>query len=631
MNNNSQKVKTFFYPRIPVLDLSDGPDMYAEFTTEALSFLMMIENLIYTIESGSDTQQNQETIYKIFHTIRGLSDFLNLEDISFLAFEAEKLLEQTRKGHLLFQGEIKDTLAEAISTIRKLLILLNEQINNVGELKSDYINIGPVIEKIRQCREKADTQSPAVYDDQRMLSKFKKDIRDIDLKNLEARLQADDQQPLCDKKTLRKLIQIAKEAKNNIKDIENKLFARQNELIKERDFAITLSQQAQGVARMKSNFLASVTHDIRTLITSILGFSDLLSRDALNEKQKERIAMITSSGSLLLSLVNNILDFSKIEQGKLKLESIEFDLDQLIDETINILSSRVDENNLKLDYHIEQNIETNLIGDPTRLKQVLLNLIDNAIKFTPSGYVTLKVMSNQQKERKDKDVLPLVFQVEDTGIGIPEEKKELIFESFTQADISTARQFGGSGLGLSICRSYVQLMGGKIWVKSKTGEGSTFIFTADFKKKKESIGKEASEKVISQKNREEEILKSDCSKARVLVAEDSVTNQELMSAYFESFGCMGDYASNGKEAIEKIKNNDYDMCLMDIQMPLCNGLEATRVIRRELNNKIPIIALTAAATEEEKKQCRLAGMTDHLSKPFQMIELKEIVLKYKKR
>ncbi|MBF0386168.1 MAG: response regulator, partial [Candidatus Omnitrophica bacterium] len=514
-------------------------------------------------------------------------------------------------------------------------------------------------------------------------------------------------------------------------------------------------QKAEESARAKADFLANMSHEIRTPMNAILGFSDILRKSGLNDKQSMYVKSISSSGELLIGIINDILDFSKLESGKIAFEQVTFNLRSLIDGIFKMVITRM--SNKPFDTYIDadDDVPLDLVGDPTRLKQILVNLLGNAIKFTQQGSIGVLV----KKEPGGSDEHPLLrFIVKDTGIGISKDKLELIFDAFTQADTSTTRKYGGTGLGLAICRHIVDAMGGKIWVESETGKGSEFIFILPFNKAEampeamisdyaegqikgkrvlivddnaiaqkihshccqklgmnivsvEDSGYSALDRLQKLKDlkelpdlilcdiimegmngyelvgkiKEDPALKSVkiialtadlkiaegntveergfdgylikpvtletlartieslyakskddkesaeqeaaldliCQGIRVLVVEDTFTNQMLMKVFFEELGCCGDFVNNGKEAVDWYKSHkgEYDLILMDLQMPEMGGAEATRIIRKDLDLAVPIVALTAAVLEEDRKEAADSGMNDFLAKPVNMENL----------
>ncbi len=403
---------------------------------------------------------------------------------------------------------------------------------------------------------------------------------------------------------------------------------KQQEIImrKKLEEAIELTKQAQQVTEMKSKFLAYMSHEIRVPMNAVLGFSQLLKQTSLNNKQKDYLETIISNGNLILKIINDILDLSKIESGRVALEAVHFDLDRLIQDVFKVVRAAAEEKSLNLNYYISPAVPTFWEGDPHRLKQILINLLNNAIKFTVKGYVNLTVNLDQsKKQKKGEGECILHFFVKDTGIGIPKEKQEMVFEAFAQADQSIARQYGGTGLGLTISKRLIEVMGGNIWVESQPGKGSEFNFTVKLKVGSPDLARDASQEV------REAILKRmeslNCKGVRILLAEDSQPSQELMQEYFTLFGCEGDFVGNGLEVIEKIKKSSYDLCLMDVELPGLDGLETTRRIRKD-NKELPIIALTASAMKEDQERCLKAGMNDYLTKPIDMMQLKEKIALY---
>jgi signal transduction histidine kinase/CheY-like chemotaxis protein len=523
-----------------------------------------------------------------------------------------------------------------------------------------------------------------------------------------------------------------------------------NSMVTSLDKAQKAAEEAQ---QAKSRFLANMSHEIRTPMNAIIGFVDLARNESDASQRDEYLAIAASSGEHLLAILNDILDFSKAEADELVLESIVFDLHQTVSSTLRILNQKAIGKRLKTYCIIDDKINFYVEGDPTRLRQILINLLSNAIKFTDHGSVGVRI--TLVEEREEKKIIQ--FSVEDTGIGIPDDKKDIIFNSFSQADAATTREYGGTGLGLAICKTYVEIMGGTIWIESESGEGSTFHFTIPFKAKNNIVQKNATsipQRVLSDKSiliidddnesrqlagaicsesgmrvvgeiflegccsgdaervykdlaidvillglrsidhdldavmrtiKNDKTLKhakivavssglqnaemldahiknidayvskpvkkeslinvlataldgaqscgptaalhskreSSCKGIRVLLAEDNPINSKLMQHILTILGCRFDIVLDGKAACKALKKKQYDVVLMDVQMPVMNGLDASRIIREDMNNPVPIIALTAAAFHEDKEKCYQSGMDDILLKPINVEDLRD--------
>lgn len=569
----------------------NGENFYALVSYE----LIRIGNESYTITSCQDISDRKKAEERLKKSEEQYHRIVNeVKDYAIISLSKDGLIENWNEGAKKIKGYQTDEIMG-----EHIRIFYTEQARKARlpeKLLGRAVKHGKASHAGLRIRKDgtafwADVLITALHDDKGKVIGFSKITRDL----TEQKRKDDEIRYASDQ--LRKQNE---ELRQMYKDLQEQKLAKNNAEMKK--------QIAEQAVKSKQQFLANMSHEIRTPMNSIIGFTNVMLKTELNHEQREHINAIKMSGDALLVIINDILDLAKVDAGRMVFEKIPFNVIDSICGTIHLMDGKIREKNLEMVREFDETIPDTLVGDPIRLRQIILNLLSNAVKFTQKGKIIARVAVLSQ----DADKVRLEFTVEDTGIGIPEDKLDHIFDSFEQASRDTSRLYGGTGLGLAIVKKFVELQGGAITVKSEVGKGTSMSFALDLGKTSLQFDFEDDIMQPMQKGYQEE----PSNPVRVLVVEDVFLNQLLVKIMLTDFGFDFDIVENGKIAIEKLGENHYDVVLMDLQMPEMNGFEATAYIRVEMKSHIPIIALTADVTSMDIEKSKSVGMDDYISKPI---------------
>lgn len=600
LNGGIDEAFRFYRESKDLLDGTDNKDILGstfwkigELHVKNEDFQSALENYIKSLwifKSLNDKYRESQTYLHLAKLYLKEKDYRQVENLA-----AQSLRISSKNGFLIQLKEAYKLMADASMELEDYeTALMNYQKYSMMKDSIFNANLANVITDI-EVRNEADKKNRA--------------IDELEKSQLEQRVE------LAEKNAQRNILMIVLAFAIALAAVLFYLYTTKNRANK---LILESKRQAEDATKAKANFLSTMSHEIRTPMNAIIGMTHLLTKENLKEEQKDKVEIINFSANNLLNLINDILDFSKIESGKIEFEELVFKPAELINNLYKTFEERTIENGLDFNFRIGSNVPETVKGDPSRLSQILINLIGNAIKFTDKGGVEIKV---EEKQRQGI-VSTLIFKVIDTGIGISEEKQAKIFESFSQADSQISRKYGGTGLGLAITKSLVELQDGKIRLISQPGLGSEFIVELKF---------ELALEPQTSNDDEKEVDENKLRGKRVLIVEDDIINQKVAQNILSKWDVEIEVAENGKVALEKLQKEDFDIILMDLHMPEMNGYEATQAIRA-LNgdsgkDKTPIIALTADAFTDVRDRIMEFKMNDYVSKPFVPDELKKKISK----